>query len=179
MTKQWLPNASYVGVDIADYNNSPEDYAVMERFVTANLDSDSLAELEDESFDLIIMSHVIEHLHHGEAAVGKLARKLRPGGHIYIECPAERSRHFPSAYHTLNFYDDPTHVRIYDLEGVCAAAGLKIVRSGIRHDWLPAIRGITMKIPVHLRCLREHGQLFGPYLWDLLGFAKYAIATRP
>jgi SAM-dependent methyltransferase len=168
-----------VGVDIGDYNNSHDDYALMERFVKADLDRDSLGVLEDESFDLIIMAHVIEHLHHGEEAVSNLARKLRPGGHMYIECPSERSRRFPSAYHTLNFYDDPTHVRIYDLKGVCTAAGLRVVRGGIRHDWPRAIQGVTVRIPAHIRCFLQHRQLFGPYLWDLLGFAKYAVAMRP
>jgi len=179
VTKRWFPAASYVGVDIGDYNNSHDDYALMERFVKADLDRDSLGVLEDESFDLIIMAHVIEHLHHGEEAVSNLARKLRPGGHMYIECPSERSRRFPSAYHTLNFYDDPTHVRIYDLKGVCTAAGLRVVRGGIRHDWPRAIQGVTVRIPAHIRCFLQHRQLFGPYLWDLLGFAKYAVAMRP
>jgi SAM-dependent methyltransferase len=179
MTKRWFPTASYVGVDICDYNNSEEDYALMERFVKADLDCDSLEALEDESFDLIILAHVIEHLHHGEEAVGNLARKLRPGGRIYIECPAERSLWFPSAYHTLNFYDDPTHVRIYDLTGVCATAGLRVERGGIRHDWRFAIQSVTIGIPKHIRCFLQHRQLFGPYLWDLLGFAKYVVAVRP
>jgi len=32
MTKCWLPQASYVGLDNSDYNNTPDDYAMMERF---------------------------------------------------------------------------------------------------------------------------------------------------
>ena len=38
-------------------------------------------------FDLIILSHVMEHILDVDAAMNKLLRLLNPGGCVYIECP--------------------------------------------------------------------------------------------
>jgi SAM-dependent methyltransferase len=178
-TRYWLPQASYVGLDNSDYNNASGDYALMERFVEADLDTDSLDSLEDEGFDLILLSHVIEHLHHGERAVARLARKLRPGGYMYVECPSERSLHLPSGRDSLNFHDDPTHVRVYDLPKVCSAAGLTVIRGGIRRDWVRALLGVTVLLPAQIYSLARYRKLHGPYLWDVLGFAQYVVSQRP
>lgn len=179
LTKIWFPNAAYVGIDRDDYNNNPQDYALMDSFVKANLETDSLATVEDDAFDLVIMSHVIEHLERGEEAVSRLARKLRPGGYFYLECPSKFSLHLPSGVDSLNFFDDPTHVRIYDLPQVCSVAGLRVVRSGIRRDWVRVVLGLTILLPKQLASLLKHHKLYGPSLWDFLGFAQYAIARRP
>ncbi|MEX0785632.1 MAG: class I SAM-dependent methyltransferase [Dehalococcoidia bacterium] len=43
--------------------------------------------LRDASFDLIVMSHVAEHLTEPEAVFGELARILRPGGRLLVLTP--------------------------------------------------------------------------------------------
>ena len=41
----------------------------------------------DSSFDLVVMTEVLEHLDNHRAAIGELARVLRPGGHLVITTP--------------------------------------------------------------------------------------------
>ena len=176
MTKYWFPHSSYVGLDRDDYNNSPADYAVMESFIKVDLETDALDLVEDRSFDLVMMSHVIEHLHNGEDVIVRLARKLRPGGYLYLECPSERSLRLPSGVDCLNFFDDPTHVRIYNLPQVCSFAGLRVLDSGIRRDRIRAVLSATILLPKQIVSLMKHRKLYGPALWDLVGFGQFAIA---
>ena len=44
---------------------------------------------EDNSFDLIICSEVLEHLHEYNAALNEMFRVLKPGGKLYASVPAE------------------------------------------------------------------------------------------
>ena len=41
----------------------------------------------DESFDLVVLTEVIEHLENHRAAISDLARVLRPGGHLILTTP--------------------------------------------------------------------------------------------
>lgn len=54
--------------------------------------------VEDNSFDLVHCSHVLEHLPPTAAVIEEIYRILRPGGQLFIECPhfswVEAYRHF-------------------------------------------------------------------------------------
>jgi SAM-dependent methyltransferase len=41
----------------------------------------------DQSFDLVMLTEVIEHLENHRAALGEVARVLRPGGHLILTTP--------------------------------------------------------------------------------------------
>lgn len=71
---------------------------------------------DNDRFDLVVASHVLEHSQHPLTVFGELARICKPGGKIYIESPSDRStRPFSSPdaedHSCLNFWDDPTHIR--------------------------------------------------------------------
>lgn len=75
-------------------------------------------EVTDDTADLTIARHVIEHLHHPVEFVSELGRITRPGGVIFIEAPSELSTFARSAdnveeHRFDSFWDDPTHVRPY------------------------------------------------------------------
>ena len=55
---------------------------------------------EDNSFDMVIAEHVLEHLNDVIGVVEELHRITQPGGILYIEVP-----HFTSS----NYFTDPTH----------------------------------------------------------------------
>lgn len=180
ITKHWFPRATYFGLDIAMCNNNEADLAAMDGYYQLDLQRDNLSDLPDNSFDIVIMAHVIEHITNGEDVIEGLSRKLKPGGQIYIECPSERSLTLPSAAGTLNFYDDPTHVRLYSLEELkhaCENAQLMILEAAIRRDKTWMAVGILVA-PKHILALVRHRKLFGPALWDWLGFAHFVIARR-
>ena len=70
-----------VGVDVTDEPRANEN---IDDTVKGDLRA---LPLRDASFDLIVMSHVAEHLTEPEAAFRELARVLRPGGRLLLLTP--------------------------------------------------------------------------------------------
>jgi SAM-dependent methyltransferase len=106
-----------VGVD----HNSHAVAVARERGVTALTVTEwERSELRaPESFDGILLAHVIEHMSEGEgvALLHDYLPYLRPGGKVFFVCPQERG-----------YASDPTHVRFAtgdDLAGLARKVGLQ------------------------------------------------------
>jgi SAM-dependent methyltransferase len=177
-TKRYFPNCRYHGLDKGNYNNDDADFAAMEKFYQVDLASGDLSCLPDSFFDVIICSHVIEHLRNGLEVIGTLASKLARGGKIYVEFPSVASLNLPSMAGTLQFCDDPTHVRLYSVLEVCNAlldGGLRIVAAGRRRDAM-----MTWLFPLYFAAgIWRYGKVTSFGLWDPLGFADFVYAERP
>jgi len=153
----------------------------MDRFFATDLDRSDLAEIPAVYYDAVVMSHVVEHLHDGLAVIERLMDKLKPEGWFYLETPSYRSYNLPSAHGVLNFYDDPTHVRVYDIRAIIdrlAAGGYRIERWGRRRDWRRVMLMAPPVILFNLGYYPLHRQLYGRGLWDLLGMANFVLAQR-
>ncbi len=180
ITTSLFPFIEYFGLDKQEYNLTNEDKKILEnRFF--NIDLENLFELDnllpDNYFDFIIMNHVIEHTVNGLDILEILAKKLKVGGGIYIEFPGVRSLSFPSMTGTLNFCDDPTHVRLYDIReiaNVLINSGFKIVKGGTRRNFL----GIILIPLIAIYQLLKFNKIMGGTFWDLLGFAEYIYAIK-
>ena len=147
----------------------------MDKYFLLDLTSSDLSEIESEKYDVIIMSHIIEHLSNGDKVIESVLGKLKKGGSIYIEFPSVRSLSFPSMPGTLNFCDDETHVRIFDMKevaNICMRSGCKIVRAGTRRN----LANILL-FPAILISGIIKGQPASAF-WDLLGFAEYVFAEK-
>ena len=172
-TKSLLPACEYYGLDLnRDYNNDDEDFKVMQDFYEMDLTELNFSSLQDNYFDAIWLVHVIEHLHNGDKVLEGLVKKLKPGGYMYIEYPGQRSKKLPSMYGTLNFKDDPTHVRLYslkELRSLFLRNGCTVIKSGLRRGFFYAT--IT-PARVLFRLVRGKA-VTGNIFWDLLGFAEF------
>jgi hypothetical protein len=180
LTKYWFPKCRYYGLDKQIYNNSPDDLEVMEIFYKIDLERDNLKEIPDSFFNVIILSHVLEHLSNGLEVLETLSHKLQQQGKIYVEVPSIRSLALPSARGTLNFCDDPTHIRFYgivEIVNTLLANGVKIIKARRRRNW-PRILITPLIIPFHLGFRLKHGEWSGRGLWDLLGFADYVYGEK-
>jgi SAM-dependent methyltransferase len=62
--------------------------------------------LEDGSFDLVLCSHVLEHVPDDRFLLAEIARLLAPGGRAFLNVPINEDR-----------FDDPNHVRKYTPDG--------------------------------------------------------------
>ncbi|MDP9173326.1 MAG: class I SAM-dependent methyltransferase [Planctomycetota bacterium] len=114
-----------------------------------------------ESFDYVLMSHVLEHAYEPKRWIEKAAAALRPGGVLAIMLP-----HFDSIYRYLGGTRDPyfvppehlNHFNVRSLSRLCEQFGMKVVRletaSGFKNDVLvkrvalpaplvPVVRGLT------------------------------------
>jgi ubiquinone/menaquinone biosynthesis C-methylase UbiE len=99
----------------------PSDYS--NEFISDHRLDITAINLPDNSFDLIICYHILEHIPDDRKSMTELFRVLKPGGNIFIQTPfkegeiyedtsisteAERKKHFGQA----------DHVRIYSAEGL-------------------------------------------------------------
>lgn len=73
----------------------------------------------DRSFDLVLCSHVLEHIPDDRKAIAEIARVLRPGGHAIVMVPIDRRRErtyedaaIVSPSDRLRAFGHPYHVRI-------------------------------------------------------------------
>ena len=178
LAKRYLRNCVYHGLDLNnEYNNDSNDFASMDHFYKINLDASDLNTISDHCYDCIIFSHVIEHLQNGLEVLERLIRKLKQGGIIYIETPSSRSLKMPRMQGSLNFWDDPTHVKIYplhELTNTVTEKGCKLLRAGTRRS----LKRIIL-IPVHfLYSLIKYKYVSGTVFWDIVGFANVLIARK-
>lgn len=171
--KAIFPNCKYYGLDInTDYFNAEEDFRLMEHFYEIDLTRLDYKEIPDNYFDGILMTHVIEHLHNGDKVLELLLKKLKKNGWMYLEYPGQKSTKLPSMHGTLNFYDDPTHVRIYTIEELKEVAennNCKVKRSGTRRNYY-YIAAMPVRI---IQSLVKSKKLNGNIFWDVLGFAEF------
>ncbi len=178
ITKQWFPKCHYTGVDITkSYDNDETDIKNMDEFIEMDLTKLEFSSIPDNRYDLIVMSHVIEHLHNGDKVISGLISKLKKDGIIYLEFPSERSVNFPSKRETLNFYDDPTHCRVFSLKevsGILIKKDLKILSAGVRRQW---INIVLMPFKIIFQSIIK-GYVRGGVYWDYYGFAEYVCARK-
>ena len=171
--KRVFPLCEYHGVDMEkDYNNDQEDFNQMAAFYEMDLTKLDFKSIPDNYFDGIWMVHVIEHLYNGDEVIKLLLPKLKMGGYMYVEYPGKRSTTLPSMHGSLNFKDDPTHVRVYavkELSALFTANNCRVLSSGTRRNpWF--IMAIPFRVVMSL-VKREKMQ--GNIFWDVLGFAEY------
>lgn len=179
LAKACFPACHYTGIDRdRSYNNDPEDFAAMDGFFEMDLEDLEFGAIPDAGFDVIQMAHVLEHLPRGDEVLRRLLPKLAPGGMIYVEFPGSRSLRLPSMRGTLNFHDDPTHVRLFtaaEVAGILGQEGLTVREAGVRRDW----RGIVF-LPLKVaHAWWRYRFIPGSAFWDVLGFAEYVIAEKP
>jgi SAM-dependent methyltransferase len=117
--------------------------------------------LEDDRFDLVIASHVLEHITDERAALREIRRILRPGGiavllvplHSGLETTLEdETVQTPAA--RLAIYGQADHVRLYgrDFVSRVASAGFDVTE---RNLWRELERHQTLRYG-----LVEHDSLF-------------------
>jgi SAM-dependent methyltransferase len=173
-----FPNCNYYGLDLDKSTNYiEEDFSKMKHFYQIDLTKLEFSEIPDNFFDYINMAHVIEHLHNGDKVIPLLLNKLKPNGYFYIEYPGAKSLRLPSMYGTLNFKDDPTHVRVYsiiELGGIFQNNKCEVISSGFRRNWY-YIFAMPLRIIISLAKLEK---IKGNIFWDLLGFAEYLFVRK-
>jgi len=133
------PDLQFYGVDIETHHGQDQ---TLKEIQLANLNRDAL-KWGNNFFDAIIFSHVIEHLDSTIPIAKEITRVLKKNGLLYIEAPCKKTVKLPSRktfskfgipVGTINFYDDATHKKPYDPEGLeqfLLRCNLKKVECGI------------------------------------------------
>jgi len=133
LVKSILPNCIYTGVDIDYYNLDENDKMLADHlFIFPKERFFDNLEILDSKFDLILATHIIEHLEDPSLLFQACSKLLKIDGVLLISTPSIRSINFPSSKGTLNYYDDKTHIempilfsQVYDF---CKMNNLLIVK---------------------------------------------------
>jgi SAM-dependent methyltransferase len=195
IAKHYFPNAEYHGVDIIqDYNQNADDHAKMDQFFLVQPDGSGYEQIPDNAYDLIVASHVIEHMSDPYSVLRTLSSKAKPGGIFYISFPSERSLHLPSsvdrertgtvptaATGTLNFCDDDTHTflpSVREVANVLLPVGFRIVYGGPPQDMVRFLSGMFIRAPVEWLRYKVLGYRRGKGLWAYYGFESCVCAVK-
>ena len=126
-----FPEAEYTGLDKFPLKNELDDG---DSFVLCDLEVDDLlSKINHETFDLIIVNHVLEHLYNGEDIFKTLCSQLSVGGCVYCEFPSIRTAMSKKTRYTYHFHDDLTHKRFYTLEtlaNLSMSLGCQVISCG-------------------------------------------------
>jgi SAM-dependent methyltransferase len=111
LIKSILPYSNYTGVDIDYYNLDENDKSVADNLFIFPRDSffESIESI-DSKFDLILATHLIEHLDDPKHLFRAASKLLKTNGILLVTTPNINSINFPTSKGTLNYYDDKTHV---------------------------------------------------------------------
>lgn len=85
----------------------------------------------DSSFDAVVMSHVIEHVHQPLALIKEVRRILKPGRRLVIATPNARSLGHRMLRAQWPFLDPPRHLQVFTpraLKALMIAAGFQDLR---------------------------------------------------
>lgn len=171
------PDLAFFAADIA---GAPENYPRGCRFARVDLEKDPLP-WGDATMDSVTCMHLVEHLQSLTHLASEAARVLRPGGRFYLETPGPVSLRTAATEgsralrFTLNFYDDPTHVRPVEVPAMMELvrqAGLEVTGQGTSRNWLFAASDLLLRWGPPSRrkyTARVH--------W--LGWSVYVTAQKP
>lgn len=164
----------------ADKMGTPEKYPAGCQFSRVDFEREKLP-WPDGSVNAITCMHLVEHLHSLDNLTREVARLLAPGGRVYFETPHPKSLRLPSptgeaaGTFTLNFFDDPTHVKVVSTDELANAVkreGLEVVSTGISRNWI-----FAAAYPFFLFMPASRKKFTSYIHW--IGWSAYLIAKRP
>lgn len=88
------------------------------------------AEVTGQTYDLIIMSHVLEHVVDPALALTNAARLLKPGGRLVVETPNNAALSLAWSGNTWFGLRVPEHLQFFterSLRGYCEQVGLRVI----------------------------------------------------
>lgn len=139
------------------------------------------ATLEDQRFDLIVCTDVLEHIPDDRRAFSWFARRLEPGGTLVLHVPADQQGHFPSISAALQLElarGEGPHLREgYSgeyLGHLAAEAGLRVRRIGATFVSYPVRCAVDIETWIAMHGLRPLKLVLLPML---IGAA--ALERRP
>ncbi|MBI3194023.1 MAG: methyltransferase domain-containing protein [Ignavibacteriae bacterium] len=174
------PEIEFHGVDILPASEVREGI----HFLQLNIDEQKLP-YEDNSFDGMLFTHVIEHVQNIWEIGKEIRRVLKPNGIIYIETPNWSSILVPSfgfhreQHNPFNFYDDPTHVRPWTkhslYEFISTVSVLEVENVGTVRNWM-RLQFDIVRICYGIFSGNRHKIVSA--FWNLYGWCIYGIGVK-
>jgi len=167
------------GCDIA----TPEALPDGARFHRIEPDTATLP-FDDDAFELIVATHVLEHVSNPLELFQEWVRVCKPGGIIYIEAPSDRAllcRSDPDveAHTFLSFWDDPTHRRPWSpaaLYRLALSFGCDPLECRYMGTFLDRL---SYPLQALMAILRKDSKAATALKWRANQWVSYAIIRKP
>jgi SAM-dependent methyltransferase len=168
------------GCDVQAPNALPDNVA----FKQTNLDRAELP-YDDDTFDFIVMQHVLEHLEKPIPVFAQVLRVLKPGGRVLIEVPSNYSMLWSYPYaqnrgYIMHYYDDPTHHgRPWTPQSLCRLAlyySCKPILARYDFSWASVAKVLPMFVYAQLTGKSDR---FVTEYWQATGWATFAVIEKP
>jgi ubiquinone/menaquinone biosynthesis C-methylase UbiE len=179
--KMLYENIEYGGCDILPVNEQ-----MKRNFLYQQVDLDEgVLPYPDNYFDIIIFTHVIEHLRY-PLKIGKaINRVLKRGGALYIETPQWTSILVPSLgfhreqHNPFNFYDDHTHTKPWTKHGLyeflSQSSGLNVYKVGTVRNYFRIPKNI---FDILLGFMTGNRHKVISSFWNVYGWCIYGIGIK-
>lgn len=178
--KKYFQQIEYHGIDIIPEDEIPSiiNYKVID------LENHSLP-YSKEYFNIIIFTHVIEHLKSPMLLGKEINRVLKKGGRIYIETPNWTTMFVPSfgfhreQHNPFNFFDDPTHIKPWSkhsiYEFLLQGCHLDVQKIGNTRNWFRIPLDVIFVI---LGIFQGNRDKIISSFWNIYGWCIYGIGTK-
>lgn len=179
VTKKWLGEVEYHGVDIQDYANTSEDVKALDKLILVSVDDAEYSSIPDKYYDVIIMNHVLEHMSQPYKRLSNLLTKVKHGGIVWIAFPSMKSTSLPSADGSLNFFDDESHVHlptIHETVNTLLESNVRVRYAGRSHDIIRWLIGVAL-LPWGVLKLMLTGRMCKG-LWFVFGFETVIYGVK-
>lgn len=140
------------------------------------------AAIAGRQFDIVLLSHVLEHCIDPAAALSNVKRLLAPGGTAIIEVPNNAAVGFQMYGPGWLFADIPRHLQFFtetSLRKALRSAGLhvtQVLHTGYTRQFSPEWLAAQKQIRVNFK-LEQEG-LWSGNVWGLLAKTAFARASR-
>ncbi len=148
-----------------------------------NLDKECI-KYDDNYFNVVFISHVLEHINDETRFILDVNRVLKNGGKLYIEIPTPETINYPSRrlfidqginVSTVNFFDDNSHLKTYDaeeLKRLLHSNGFRILEYGV-------IENKYIEDKLFSYGIKNNDQELLTYsIWSKLRWAQYIIGEK-
>jgi ubiquinone/menaquinone biosynthesis C-methylase UbiE len=171
--KRYRPDLKFISVDKYDFSRE----VTFETFFEVDISTEALP-ITDDSVDAVFCVHVLDHIMSYDLVLSNIKRVLKSSGSIYIEVPSTRSLYVPSfgmlkGPGTINFYDDPTHIRPFtrhSLYRIGKRIGTEQIRTGFARNWAYCLLAPAI---ILYSLIKRDRQMFGIVLWNIVGWSVY------
>lgn len=171
--KRYRPDLKFISVDKYDFSRE----VTFETFFEVDI-STKVLPIADDSVDAVFCVHVLDHIMFYDLVLSEIKRVLKSSGCIYIEVPSTRSLYLPSfgmlkGPGTINFYDDPTHIRPFTRHSLCRIGkriDIKQLRTGFARNWTYCLLAPAI---ILYSLIKRDRQMFGIVLWNIVGWSVY------
>jgi SAM-dependent methyltransferase len=125
---------------LADWANSPHANPLLDLSIDLN---EPLMPLAASSFDVVILSDVLEHIREPELLMSEISRILKPGGYLLLNVP------FAYWIHEAP-YDYYRYTR-FALERFVQQSGMQVIELVPLGGWIEVMADLLCKLLAHIR----------------------------